>query len=56
MGYYRRRSPLGSLGPAGPVRRVAAPDCPVPFSPVLEKAYIPQVDDVVRALKELISY
>jgi pyruvate/2-oxoglutarate/acetoin dehydrogenase E1 component len=39
-----------------PVRRIAAPDCPVPFSPVLEKAYIPQVDDVVAGLKELVSY
>jgi 2-oxoisovalerate dehydrogenase E1 component beta subunit len=39
-----------------PVRRLAAPDTPVPFSPVLEKAYIPQVDDVVRGLEELISY
>ncbi len=40
----------------GPVKRIAAPDTPVPFSPVLEKAFIPQVDDVVRGLKELISY
>src|SRR5579884_1162523 len=39
-----------------PVRRLAAPDTPVPFSPVLEKAFIPQVDDVVRALKELDEY
>jgi 2-oxoisovalerate dehydrogenase E1 component beta subunit len=39
-----------------PVRRIAAPDTPVPFSPVLEKAFIPQVDDVARALKELIDY
>ena len=39
-----------------PVRRIAAPDTPVPFSPVLEKAFIPQVDDVVRGLKELIAY
>ena len=39
-----------------PVRRIAAPDTPVPFSPVLEKAFIPQVDDVVRGLKELIEY
>ena len=39
-----------------PVRRLTAPDTPVPFSPVLEKAFIPQVDDVVRALKELIEY
>jgi len=39
-----------------PVRRLAAPDTPVPFSPVLEKAFIPQVDDVVRTLEELIQY
>ena len=39
-----------------PVKRIAAPDTPVPFSPVLEKAFIPQVDDVVRGLKELIQY
>ena len=39
-----------------PVKRLAAPDTPVPFSPVLEKAFIPQVDDVVGALKELIAY
>ena len=34
----------------GPVRRITAPDCPVPFSPVLEKAYIPQVEDVVTGV------
>ena len=39
-----------------PVMRIAAPDTPVPFSPPLEKAYIPQVDDVVKALKELTAY
>jgi 2-oxoisovalerate dehydrogenase E1 component beta subunit len=39
-----------------PVRRVAAPDTPVPFAPVLEKAFIPQVDDVVAGLKELAEY
>jgi len=39
-----------------PVRRIAAPDTPVPFSPVLEKAFIPQVDDVARGLKELVDY
>jgi pyruvate/2-oxoglutarate/acetoin dehydrogenase E1 component len=39
-----------------PVRRLTAPDTPVPFSPVLEKAFIPQVADVTRALEELISY
>jgi 2-oxoisovalerate dehydrogenase E1 component beta subunit len=39
-----------------PVRRVAAPDAPVPFAPVLEKAFIPQVDDVIAAVKELAEY
>src|SRR5688500_7847874 len=39
-----------------PVKRLTAPDCPVPFSPVLEKAYIPQVADVVKGLRELAEY
>ena len=39
-----------------PVKRLAAPDTPVPFSPQLEKAYIPQVDDVAAALRELAEY
>ncbi len=40
----------------GPVKRVTAPDTPVPFSPPLEKAFIPQVDDVVAGLKDLADY
>ena len=39
-----------------PVRRLTAPDTPVPFSPPLEHAFIPQVDDVVAAIKELVEY
>ncbi|MGN6797122.1 MAG: transketolase C-terminal domain-containing protein, partial [Gaiellaceae bacterium] len=39
-----------------PVKRVTAPDTPVPFSPVLEKAFIPQAEGVANALKELIQY
>ena len=39
-----------------PIKRVAAPDTPVPFSPPLEKAFIPQVDDVVAGLRELAEY
>ncbi len=39
-----------------PPRRLAAPDTPVPFSPVLERAFIPQVEDVARALRELADY
>jgi len=40
----------------GPVRRLAAPDTPVPFAPVLERAFLPQVDDVVAALRDLVAY
>jgi len=39
-----------------PVVRVTAPDTPVPFSPPLEKAFIPQVDDVVQAIERLATY
>jgi len=39
-----------------PVKRVTAPDAPVPFSPPLEKAFIPQVEDVVAGLKDLAAY
>src|SRR5438132_10744802 len=39
-----------------PVRRITAPDTPVPFSPPLEKAFIPQVDDVVANLRALLEY
>ena len=39
-----------------PVARIAAPDTPVPFAPVLEKAFIPQVEDVAAALRELAAY
>jgi len=40
----------------GPVVRVATPDVPIPFSPPLEQAFIPQVDDVVAGLRELAAY
>jgi 2-oxoisovalerate dehydrogenase E1 component beta subunit len=39
-----------------PVKRIAAPDSPVPFSPPLEKAFIPQVEDVAAGLRELAEY
>jgi 2-oxoisovalerate dehydrogenase E1 component beta subunit len=39
-----------------PVRRIAAPDTPVPFAPALEKAFIPQVDGVAAGLRELAEY
>jgi pyruvate/2-oxoglutarate/acetoin dehydrogenase E1 component len=39
-----------------PVRRLTAPDCPVPFAPELEQAFRPGVDDIEQALLELIEY
>jgi 2-oxoisovalerate dehydrogenase E1 component beta subunit len=39
-----------------PPKRIAAPDTPVPFSPALEVAFIPQVADVVAGLRELAEY
>src|SRR2546421_1028907 len=40
----------------GPVRRVTTPDVPIPFSPPLERAVLPQVDDVKEAARELLAY
>jgi pyruvate/2-oxoglutarate/acetoin dehydrogenase E1 component len=40
----------------GPVVRVSAPDTPVPFSPPLERAVLPQVDDIREACRELLAY
>ena len=39
-----------------PVKRVTAPDTPVPFSPPLEKAFIPQVEAVAAGIRELAEY
>jgi pyruvate/2-oxoglutarate/acetoin dehydrogenase E1 component len=39
-----------------PVARVCSPDTPVPFSPPLEQAYIPDVKDLVPAIKRLMEY
>jgi len=36
------------------VRRVAALDTPIPFAPCLERAVLPGVDDIVRAVKEIV--
>jgi pyruvate/2-oxoglutarate/acetoin dehydrogenase E1 component len=39
-----------------PVRRVTAPDVPVPFAPELENAYRPNAEKISAALIELIEY
>lgn len=38
----------------GPIRRIAAPDTPVPFAPVMENFYIPSVEKIVAAARDLI--
>ncbi len=40
----------------GPIVRVTAPDTPVPYSPPLEEAFIPQPGDVVEAARCLAEY
>lgn len=45
---------FGSLD--GPVMRVAPPDTPVPFSPPLEDAFLPQVDGIEAAIRKLAAY
>ncbi len=37
-----------------PVKRVCAKNTPIPFSPPLEKFVIPQVEDIIKAVKEMI--
>jgi 2-oxoisovalerate dehydrogenase E1 component beta subunit len=39
-----------------PVRRLTAPDVPIPFSPPLEQNVLPQLDDVKEACSELLAY
>jgi 2-oxoisovalerate dehydrogenase E1 component beta subunit len=39
-----------------PITRIAALDTPVPFSPPLEKFFLPKVEDVVREARRLKAY
>ncbi|HWQ77105.1 MAG TPA: alpha-ketoacid dehydrogenase subunit beta [Syntrophomonas sp.] len=36
-----------------PIKRVAAPFSPVPYSPALESEYVPNEDKIIKAVKEL---
>jgi pyruvate/2-oxoglutarate/acetoin dehydrogenase E1 component len=40
----------------GPVHRLCCPDTPVPYSPTLEEAYLPNVDKLVARVRALASY
>jgi len=39
-----------------PIVRITSMDSPVPFSPPLEKAFLPKVEDVVRETRRLMKY
>ncbi|OLE36633.1 MAG: alpha-ketoacid dehydrogenase subunit beta [Actinobacteria bacterium 13_1_20CM_3_68_9] len=39
-----------------PVRRLTAPDVPIPFSPPLEQAILPHLDDMKEACRDLLAY
>jgi 2-oxoisovalerate dehydrogenase E1 component beta subunit len=39
-----------------PVMRLAPPNVPVPFSPSLEDAFLPDIDDIVAAAGRLSAY
>jgi acetoin:2,6-dichlorophenolindophenol oxidoreductase subunit beta len=43
---------IGSI--KAPIRRIGAPDTPVPFAPVMENYYIPPVTKIVTAVKDLL--
>jgi 2-oxoisovalerate dehydrogenase E1 component beta subunit len=40
----------------GPVTRLCCPDTPVPYSPTLEDAYLPNVDKLAAKVRELASF
>ena len=39
-----------------PIKRVAAPNTPVPFAPEMEKFYVPDADRIAQAAREVVSY
>jgi pyruvate/2-oxoglutarate/acetoin dehydrogenase E1 component len=39
-----------------PLVRIAPPDTPIPYSPPLEDAYLPQTQGIAEAIKKLAEY
>ena len=39
----------------GPICRIAAPNTPAPFSPVMERLYIPQPERIAETIKKLVT-
>jgi acetoin:2,6-dichlorophenolindophenol oxidoreductase subunit beta len=40
----------------GPIKRVAAPNTPAPFAPPMEQFYVPSVDRIAEAVRQVMSY
>ncbi len=40
----------------GPITRVAAPDVPFPYAPLLEEAYLPNAEKILTAARKLAAY
>ena len=40
----------------GPVKRVGGLFCPIPYSPEMEQIYLPSVDRIIEAARELIEF
>lgn len=40
----------------GPIRRITAPDTPVPYSPPLEEFFLPKVSDVIEVARKLNAF
>ena len=38
-----------------PIARLGGADAPIPYNPVLEKAAVPQENDIVSAVRELVG-
>ncbi len=38
-----------------PIKRVCAPDTPVPFAPVMENFYIPNAEDIIKTIREILE-
>lgn len=38
-----------------PIKKVATPNVPIPFSPALEKFVIPDTERIVKAVREVVS-
>jgi pyruvate dehydrogenase E1 component beta subunit len=38
-----------------PIRRISVPDTPIPFAPVMERAVIPQLHQIISVIRELFS-